>query len=213
MKKNYKYIATIFLGGLIGFSACTDDFESYNTNQAGFPDKSKEQEFNKYGIPLGVVQQGIYFNYDWGGGKNWPFQVMQNLGADMFSGYVHDFNPFNEGRGNTTYNMQDGWNGSFWENTYGYIMTEIQKSEDLTEKDYPSFYGITQILKVELMHRVSDLYGPIVYTQFGSKTGSMPDTQAEAYKAFFEDLDAGIGLIRAYMEANPDVETLPNLIS
>ena len=82
MKKNYKYIATIFLGGLIGFSACTDDFESYNTNQAGFPDKSKEQEFNKYGIPLGVVQQGIYFNYDWGGGKNWPFQVMQNLGAD-----------------------------------------------------------------------------------------------------------------------------------
>ena len=131
---------------------------------------------------------------------------MQNLGADMFSGYVHDFNPFNEGRGNTTYNMQDGWNGSFWENTYGYIMTEIQKSEDLTEKDYPSFYGITQILKVELMHRVSDLYGPIVYTQFGSKTGSMPDTQAEAYKAFFEDLDAGIGLIRAYMEANPDVE-------
>ena len=52
MKKNYKYIAAIFLGGLIGFSACTDDFESYNTNQAGFPDKSKEQEFNKYGIPL-----------------------------------------------------------------------------------------------------------------------------------------------------------------
>ena len=42
MKKNYKYIAAIFLGGLIGFSACTDDFESYNTNQAGFPDKSKE---------------------------------------------------------------------------------------------------------------------------------------------------------------------------
>ena len=31
MKKNYKYIAAIFLGGLIGFSACTDDFESYNT--------------------------------------------------------------------------------------------------------------------------------------------------------------------------------------
>ena len=73
MKKNYKYIAAIFLGGLIGFSACTDDFESYNTNQAGFPDKSKEQEFNKYGIPLGVVQQGIYLNYDWGGGKNLSF--------------------------------------------------------------------------------------------------------------------------------------------
>ena len=40
----------------------------------------------------------------------------------------------------------------------------------------------------------------------------MPDTQAEAYKAFFEDLDAGIGLIRAYMEANPDVENFAKLI-
>lgn len=206
MKKNYKYIAAIFLGGLIGLSACTDDFESFNTNKTGFPDKSKEQEFNKYGISLGVVQQGIYFNYDWGSGKNWPFQTMQNLGADMFSGYVHDFNPFNEGRANTTYNMQDAWNGSTWENTYGYIMTEVKKSEDLTEKEYPSFYGITQILKVELMHRVADLYGPIIYTQFGSKTGSMPDTQAEAYKAFFKDLDTGIGMVRAYMEANPGVE-------
>ena len=34
MKKNYKYIAAIFLGGLIGFSACTDDFESYNTSRS-----------------------------------------------------------------------------------------------------------------------------------------------------------------------------------
>lgn len=206
MKNNLKYIASILLGGLIGFSACTDSFEDYNTNKAGFPDSSKEQEFNKYGIPLEVVQQGIYFNYDWGGGKNWPFQTMQNLGADMFSGYFHDFNPFNEGRANSTYNMQDGWNGSSWDNTYGYIMTEIQKSEDLTEKDYPSFYGITRILRVAVMHRISDLYGPVIYTKFGSKTGSMPDTQAEAYKAFFDDLDLGIDKVRTYMEANPGVE-------
>lgn len=206
MKSNLKYIASLFAGGLIGLTACTDSFEEYNTNQAGFPDQSKEQEFNKYGISLGVVQQGIYFNYDWGGGKNWPFQVMQNLSSDMFSGYVHDFNPFAAGHGNTTYGMQDAWNGSSWDNTYGYIMTEVKKSEDLTEKDYPSFYGITKILKVELMHRISDLYGPIIYTQFGSKTGSMPDKQSDAYKAFFKDLDTGISMIQAYMDENPGVE-------
>jgi len=42
---------------------------------------------------------GIYFNYDWGSGKNWHFQTMQNLNADMFSGYMHDFKPFNAGLG------------------------------------------------------------------------------------------------------------------
>ena len=96
MKNNIKYIAGILLGGLIGFSACTDSFESFNTNEAGFDNDSKKQDFNYYGIPLGIIQQGIYFNYDWGSGKNCPFQTMQNLGADLFSGYVHDFNPFNE---------------------------------------------------------------------------------------------------------------------
>lgn len=103
--------------------------------------------------------------------------------------------------------MMDGWNGSTWDNTYGYIMPEVQKSETINEKDNIGFYGITKILKVELMHRLSDLYGPIVYTQFGSKTGSTPDTQQEAYKAFFNDLDTGIAKIREYQKANPDIES------
>lgn len=52
MKNNIKYIAGILLGGLIGFSACTDSFESFNTNEAGFDNDSKKQDFNYYGIPL-----------------------------------------------------------------------------------------------------------------------------------------------------------------
>lgn len=58
MKNNIKYIASILLGGLIGFSACTDSFESFNTNEAGFDNDSKKQDFNYYGIPLGIIQQG-----------------------------------------------------------------------------------------------------------------------------------------------------------
>lgn len=206
MKNNIKYIATILLGGAIGLSACTDSFESFNTNQAGFDNEAKKQDFNYYGIPLGIVQQGIYFNYDWGSGKNWPFQTMQNLGADLFSGFVHDYTPFTEGKNNSTYYMMDGWNGSSWDNTYGYIMPEVQKSEAINENDNVGFYGITKILKVELMHRISDLYGPIIYTQFGSKTGSTPDTQEAAYKAFFKDLDEGIAKIRGFQKENPGIE-------
>ena len=81
MKKYTKYIAFVLLSCVLEMTSCTGNFESYNTDGAGFSDGLKEQEFNKYGLPLKVVQQGIYFNYDWGGGKNWTFQVMQNLGA------------------------------------------------------------------------------------------------------------------------------------
>lgn len=206
MKNNITYIASLLLGGMIGFSSCTDSFESYNTNEAGFNNESKKQDFNYYTIPLSIVQQGVYFNYDWGSGKNWTFQTMQNLGSDLFAGYVHDFNPFNDGKNNSTYYMMDGWNGSSWDNTYGYIMPEVQKSEQINENINWGFYGITKILKVELMHRISDLYGPIVYTQFGSKTGSKPDTQQEAYTAFFKDLDEGIDKIRKFVADNPGME-------
>lgn len=198
--KKYRYIAGILaVGGLLTSTSCTKNFEEYNTDQTGFTDEQKAYDYNTYGIPLGVIQQGIYFNYDWGGGKNWPFQIMQNLNVDMFSGYVHDFNPFNAGLSNTVYNLNDGWNGSMWENTYGYIMTEVKKSEDLTREDFPAFYAVTKIMKVEVMHRISDIYGPVIYSKFGtSDIGVMPDSQKDAYSSFFADLDESIQLLNSY---------------
>lgn len=131
---------TRFLNKMAGLLAvlllfsCTGKFEEYNTDNTGFTDEQKTYDYNTFGVWLKVVQMGIYFNYDWGSGKNWHFQTMQNLNADMFSGYMHDFKPFNAGLGNTVYNLQDGWNGTMWDNTYGYIMTEINKSRK-TKRD------------------------------------------------------------------------------
>lgn len=184
---------------LLLLSACTGSFEKYNTDQTGFTEEQKAYDYNTYGIWMKVIQTGIYFNYDWGGGKNWNFQTMQNLSADMFSGYMHDFKPFNAGLANTVYNLEDGWNRTMWENTYGFIMTEVKKAEDFTRDTYPHLYAVTKILKVELMHRVSDYYGPIVYSRFGeSQAGAMPDTQEEAYAHFFEDLDEALRLLEGY---------------
>lgn len=196
-----KYISILYLLLFVTGSAvimsCTKKFDDYNTDNTGFTEEKQDYDFNKYGIPLSVVQQGIYFNHDWGGGKNWTFQVMQNLSADMFCGYMHSYNPFVAGLSNTVYNLNDGWNGTMWENIYGYIMTEIKKSEDLSRNTLPVFYAITKILKVELMHRVSDYYGPIVYSWFGqSITGSQPDSQKEAYYHFFDDLEEAIHILK-----------------
>lgn len=82
-----------------------------------------------------IIQQGIYFNYDYGKGKNWPFQLTQNLNADMFCGYMHDAKPLNGGSHNSDYNMQDGWNSAMWGHTYAYIFPQIYQSEIL---EHPS---------------------------------------------------------------------------
>ncbi len=95
MKRKYVYL---YLLGLLLFSvACTGNFRDYNTDLSGITDDDLIIDDNGYGIRLGIIQQGIYFNYDYGKGKNWPFQLIQNLNADMFSGYMHDGKPLNGG--------------------------------------------------------------------------------------------------------------------
>ncbi len=194
-----KRIFYLLLTGLClgcGVSSCTSEFKDLNTNKAGISDEDLEIDYNNLGIPLTVVQQGIYFNYDWGKGKNWPYQLMQNLNADMFSGYMHDYKPLNGGSHNSDYNLQDGWNGTCWENTYAYVFPQLRKSESVTRNASSGFFGITKVLKVLVMHRVSDYYGPIVFTRYGFQDGSsVPDTQEEAYRAFFHELDTAVQML------------------
>lgn len=185
----------------IGCIACTGRFKDLNTDNTGITDEDMRVDWNHIGIPLGVIQQGIYFNYDFGKGKNWTYQLMQNLNADMFSGYMHDYKPLNGGSHNSDYNLQDGWNGTFWGYTYSYIMPQVKRLEDSTRIKHPFFYAITKILKVELMHRVSDYYGPIIYSNFGEmRSVYMPDTQQDVYHTFFDDLRESVEILEGYAE-------------
>lgn len=205
MKNKIKHIAAVTLtGSIMFFPSCTGSFENYNTDPTAISDSLQLIDCSNLRIPMSINQQGVYFNYDWGSGKNWPYQIMQSLSMDTFSGYMHDCTPFNGGTNNSDYNLMDNWNASFWQNTYSYIAPSVLKLEEKSVKDNPGFYGVTKILKVELMHRVSDIYGPIIYTNFGdSKTGSMPDSQKKAYYAFFADLDLAISKLDQRIKENP----------
>lgn len=197
----------ILTASLTGLYGCTDNFKKYNTDDTGYLDDLQEYDFNKYGLQTGIIQKGIYFNYNWGAGLNWTFQIMQNLGADMFCGYFHDCAK-SLFIANSVYNLNEGWTSSNWINTYGYIMPAIYKSENITTANgYTSFLGITKVLKVATMHRIADQYGPLIYSEFGSKTGSDPESLQDAYTHFFEDLEEGIRLIREYMDRNQGLET------
>ena len=71
MKRKYVYL---YLLGLLLFSvACTGNFRDYNTDLSGITDDDLIIDDNGYGIRLGIIQQGIYFNYDYGKGKELAF--------------------------------------------------------------------------------------------------------------------------------------------
>lgn len=183
-------------------TACTDNFESDNRNDSGFNSDLQEYDFQKYLLKFEIIQSGIYFNYDWGSGKNWTFQIAQNLGQDMFSGYFHDFNQALNDK-NSAYALNDGWTSTNWSYTYSYVMPEVKKCEQINV-DQPATLAIGKILKVELMHRVADCYGPLVYSKFGQDGDNVDDLQT-AYKQFFADLESGITGLQQYIKDNPGV--------
>lgn len=205
--KRYNYIATLLLSGIIGFSGCTDNFDSDNSIKGAFNEEAQELDYQKYSMPLQVIQSGIYFQYNWGDGLNWPWQLTQSLQHDMFSGYFHDQTAkFNDK--NSVYSINTGWSNAAWNYTYKYVFPVAYKAElnsdgvDLARH----YYGITKILKVELMHRISDTYGPIVYSKFGKGETNSVDSQKEAYMAFFGDLDKGVEVLDAYLKAGGNDE-------
>ena len=67
----------VLIGMVFVFLACTGDFKEINTDKSGVTDENLQADYNEHGIRLGIIQQGIYFNYDYGKGKNWPFQLTE----------------------------------------------------------------------------------------------------------------------------------------
>ena len=190
---------TLFIGNLVVLGACTDNFESYNANNNSFPEKLQDIDFMKQKIPFKVIQRGIIYqtNVD---GTNWQYQIMQNLVADMFSGYFHDMvGSFNNQ--NSAYALNTGWCAAQWDYTYAQVMPSVLTAEQLTEDDeFAAFNALAKIIKVAAMHRVSDYYGPIVYSAFGQATATS-QSQKEVYECFFSDLDYAVKTLNAHIAA------------
>ena len=74
MKRFYIYLFAAFCTVFLG--ACTGNFRDMNDDLTGISDEDLEADDNGFGYRLQIVQQGIYFNYDFGKGKNWPFQIL-----------------------------------------------------------------------------------------------------------------------------------------
>lgn len=179
---------TVVAGLMLG--SCTKDFKEYNTDPTGLSEKQISVDYQNLGEPLNQAQLYIMSN------TNWIYQLQQSLNADVYSGYFMSADPFNSNTNNTNYFMMDGWNFYPWDYAYNNVMKPTQNVlENTTDPKYASFHAWAKIIRVEAMHRVSDIYGPIIYTHYGQTEadGSVKyDSQKEAYYAFFNDLDSAI---------------------
>lgn len=201
-KRTSALFGMLFLVGHL--VSCTKNFELYNTNPVGLSDKELNVDFNDIGGFFPQVQKNIYANDPM---AIVNMQIAQNLTGDQFSGYLAL--PQMGASNNTTYNLLDAW-GSYGYFNFGFnnIMGPINEvKRHGAETSTPDFWAIALILKVEGMHRVTDVYGPIPYSKFGlSGTEAVYDSQEDIYKQFFVELDQAVMLLKAYMAEFPDAK-------
>lgn len=187
IKINKTISGCLIISVLVFFGqSCTTNFEEINTDPFNISDEQLEIDFNNVGAPFVQAQQFIYA-YD----PPWQFQLQQNLNGDVYSGYMMPPTPFAGNSNNMTYNLVDGWNLWPWNIAYLNIMGPLQKSDKAGGEDFQEFKAWAKIIRVQAMHRLSDQFGPIIYSQFG-EIPSLYDCQENVYSAFFADLESAI---------------------
>ena len=203
---NKKFGIAMALAGLcftVFQSSCTKNFEKYNTNKYNATDSLLKIDGEGYGSFLIPMQLGVINSI------NYNFQVQQNLNADIYSGFMMSGDPFNGGVNNTNYGLVGGWNTAAFDLGYQQIMANWQSVYKKAATAAPDFLAIAYILKVEGMHRVTDIYGPIPYVQFGKGGFSTPyDSQQNVYKEFFNELDIAVKTLKAYVAAHPGAKPM-----
>lgn len=187
-----KGLSAVLLASLMALNfGCTKNFEDFNTNPNSL---SPAQSDALLKSAIGPIEQEIFHNY----------QIAQNLSADAFSGYMMAPNPFG-GINNMNYSLNNGWNSAGFNDQYNYVMAPISKiGQSVVKTKSPEAWGISLLVQVMAMSRVTDKFGPIPYTTAGSSLVSTPyESQKVVYDAFFRQIDTAANNLQAYMTTNP----------
>ena len=195
MKNISKLLACLAVLALVTVSC--SDIDQFNQNDRNITQEQLEGDFQHVGSKYKPIFESIY-QYT----PAWSYQLQQNLNADVYSGYMTNPRPFVAGANNTTYSLVSGWNDFIWTVPYSNVMNNVDAITELTETDFPTLHAVALILKVEAMHRVTDVFGPIVYTNFGDLANAgVYDSQQGAYNAFFADLDIAVANLMADIDS------------
>ncbi len=186
---------------MVAFAGCTKDFKSYDTDPTGITGADLIPDGN-VGAFFPNIEAGILFTNGVGRAQ---YQVAQNLNGDCYSGYMMSNNPFNPDVNNLNYFFTDRWNTNIFNYAYGTVMGGLNNLAKLgLSSSQPDFWAIALILKVETMHRVTEIFGPIPYSQVGKTVVSSPyDDEKSIYNQFFAELDTAVSSLKAFVKANP----------
>lgn len=189
MSKLLKYNRTSWIAllavALLAMQSCTDDFIRMNTNPDQVTDAQTEADYYNIGSKIkameGMViptQEHLYQFYD----------LMVGCAFGGYAGETPDgwHNKF------STFNPELEWTKAPFKTTFKETYPPYRSLLRLTDDPVPVAIG--HILRVAIMHRETDCYGPIPYSKMMENgedaLTAAYDSQETVYMKMFEELDA-----------------------
>ncbi|NDV79315.1 SusD/RagB family nutrient-binding outer membrane lipoprotein [Dysgonomonas sp. 511] len=178
-------------------SACTSNFMDHNS-LPDQPEPSQIPDRVAYGMSLKNLQSVIIH-----GVKN-RYQRTENLLGGVYGRYfAHSSASWTETYAN--FNAPAGW----YNNPFNFIMTDVYtewfKVQSKSGGEGVN-YAWAQVLRIAAMHRLTDIVGPIPYSQMGKsqELTTAYDSQQDVYMNMFADLDVAIKELTAYATLSPE---------
>ena len=191
MKKNkfiLKFVYCLVFSAIL--SSCTKDFTEINTNEKDLTADALAKDAALLGKVFAQAEYAsIYQN-------STPMQYAQNWSADL---YVQYFALTTSEAEADRYDFTDFWSQETWEYFFNEAAPHIKAVEDISlENDNLIGNAMAKILKVFAYSRMTDHYGPMIYSQFGNGELAVPyDSQESIYSDFFVQLDEAVAVLKA----------------
>lgn len=192
---------------LIG--GCTKNFDKMNTNEFQASEEMLKYDNLSTGSFFVQMEKNVFPIAQQPNFGDEVYQVMQNLSGDIYSGYMGASGLWYSNANNTTYSLIPSWYSQAFSRGFVGVMPAWYSIKKSAEADAPQVYAMATIIKVEAMHRIADMYGPLPYLNFGN--GALQNSynsQEEIYNKFFDELDESINILTDFHEKNPDATAL-----
>lgn len=195
-----RHIFTILAAALF-LASCTGNFEEISKDHYNAHEEDLTQDNLKAGAmfqqlerSVMIYSDGVYLDSD--------YQIMYNLCAETWCGYMGSTHASSNSEQNSGWNIYDQYHRRMFTVKYEYGMAAFSNLKAFAEANNLVIQlALAKILKVATMHQVTDYYGPIAYSQTGSVSGNLYDSQEDVYKAFFAELDEAITTLEPYAES------------
>jgi hypothetical protein len=182
IKRTLKGLALTGVSAALLLSSCDKGFEEMNKNPNAYTDPVISSMFSASIMRHAGVGDGntLYPNSKQAGSL---IQYFSSLNAFQWTGVKY------------LYQGKADYNNGLWNTAFSTELKEVQQILNLTQgkPDMVNQHNIARILRVDILHRVTDLYGDMPYSEAGRALDGIfkpkYDRQADIYADMLKELD------------------------